>query len=238
LRQIETLPCERCGGAKLPEHPWTYGKWDVPPGRVLVVARPGISEAHVRMGFLGPKRQIPEFYDLRVAETGLSGHFASRLNDVIREKLNLTYNISAGFYFGRNTGTFNVATSTRNEKIGDLLKETNRQLGDFARDGLSEEEVKMAKDYILGSFPIGLQNLYTISNAFFGGVLMGLDPGFMDAFTGRIEKVTAESVRAAVKKHFHLEHLRTVVVGDPAQITPRLEKANIPYIVRQPADFL
>ena len=46
---------------------------------------------------IGPKRDIPEFYDLRVAETILSGYFGSRLNLIVREKLNLTYGISAAF---------------------------------------------------------------------------------------------------------------------------------------------
>lgn len=238
VRGIEKLPCPNCGQPVPQPKRWDFKSWKVPPGHVLLVPRPGIPEAYVKMGFIGPKRKVPEFYDLRVAETILSGTFASRLNQVIREKLNLTYNISAGFYFGNTTGSFLVSTTTRNEKIVELLTQTRKLLDEFVRGDVRDPDLKIAKDYILGSFPLGLQNLYVTANTYFNGVLSELEPDFMDAFSGRIGGVSLESMGAATRKHLKLGEMMTVVVGDPKELKPLLEKAKIKYVVKDAKLFL
>lgn len=238
VRGIEQLPCAACGKPVVRPRALSLPKWRAQPGKALLVSRPGISEAQVRFGFLGPKRDTPEYYDLRVAEVILGGHFASRLNLVIREKMNLTYGIGAGFSFGPSLGTFVVTTSTRNEKIAVLLNEVNRQLADFVRGPISEQEIQMAKDYLTGSFPLGLQNIYAIAGAFFSGRWTGLSADFMDQFQPRIAAVSAESLKAAVQKHFKLGQMKTVIVGDVKALAPVLDRAKISYSVREPADFL
>jgi zinc protease len=238
VRGIEALPCVACGKPVSTPKPYTFPQWRVSHGHVLVLNRPGISEAHVDMGFVGPPRKIPEFYDLRVAETVLSGYFASRMNMVIREKLNLTYGIEAGFHFGDKTGAFSVTTSTRQEKVGELVTQVNKLLQELARDGVTDDELGMAKDYLVGSYPLGLQSLYAVGDAFFNGMLYGLEPQFMDVYTDRIQQVTKQSILAALKKWFHLNQLQTVIVGDAKVIGQRLEKAGIKYVVREPSVYL
>ncbi|MBI3543491.1 MAG: insulinase family protein [Deltaproteobacteria bacterium] len=237
-RGLEALPCPACGKT-IPEP----GPVDLPPARlgkgtVLLVSRPGISEAHVRMGFVGPRRKVAEFYDLRVAETILSGHFASRLNLVIREKLGLTYGINAGFNFGTTVGSFVLSTSTRNDKVGELITQVNKLLAAFVRGEIGEDDLRIAKDYLTGSFPLGLQNVYAIAGSVFGGVLNGLEPAFLDDFQDRVNGVTLESLRAAVRKHVTLDQLKTVVVGDVKALSPRLAKHGLRYVVRKPGEFL
>lgn len=238
VQGLENLPCTECGRQLPLLQKWDFPNWKVPGGNVLLVKRPGISEAHVRMGFIGPKRKIPEFYDLRVAETILSGHFSSRLNLIIREKLNLTYGISANFEFGDSIGTFIVTTSTRNEKVGDLLVQINKLLGNFVEGEISGADVQGAKDYLVGSFPLGLQNMYTVANSFFNGVVNGLNPTFIDDFQEKINLVSVASLKAAVKKYFLLDQMKTVVVGDKKSVGEVLRKKNIQFIEQDPKVFL
>lgn len=238
IKKIEELPCARCG-KKIPNPVvWDIKDWRHPQGQAVVVKRPGVSEAHIRMGFKGPRRKIPEFYDLRIAETILSGYFGSRMNLIIREKLNLTYGISAGFSFGETSGSFDVATSTRNEKIGELIVQTNKLLREFVDKGVTSEELKMAKDYISGSFPLGLQNLYVIATAFFDGKIIGLDSDFMDVYVDKVKGATVESVNAAIQKYFQLKDMITVIAGDASKIEVPLRKAGIRYVVRDPQPYL
>lgn len=233
IRGIESLECRACGTVLAKPRARTVERWKTPAGHVVVLDRPGISEAHVRMGLVGPSRQVPEYYDLIVAETILGGNFGSRLNDVIREKLSLSYGIGAGFKFGWRIGSFHVATSTRNAKIDELLIEVNRLLAVFVEEGPTEQEIAIAKDYLTGSFPIALQNLYSIASTYFEGRINGLDSNFLDEYQTRISATTRESVRAAVKKHLKLGALSTVVVGDAKAITREMKKARIKHVVRQ-----
>lgn len=237
-RRLAALSCVACGTALAQPAVERRREWELPPGEVLVIERPGIPEAHVRMGFIGPKRDIPEFYDLRVAEAILSGYFGSRLNLIIREKLGLTYGIDAGFSFGRTTGVFGVSTSTRNEKIGVLLTEVRKLLEGFVAGDVSDSEIGMARDFLTGSFPLSLQNEYTVAAAFFNGLLNGLRPDFLDVYSPKIKAVTRESLLAAVRKHFRLDRMVTVVAGDSRAIAPRLRKAGIRHQVRRAEVYL
>lgn len=238
LKRIEAMACSACGQQRLPLRSWEFPQWRVPKGAALVLERPGISEAHVRMGFAGPGRKVPEFYDLRVAETILSGHFASRLNMVIREKLNLTYGISGGYGFGPTVGSFVISSSTRNEKVGELIFQTSKLLREFVNGEISEGDVQIAKDYLTGSFPLSLQNIYVIASSFFNGLLYGLQPSFLDDYPKRINEVTLTSLKSAVRKHFRLNDMHTLVVGSSRDIAPRLAERKIKYIVRSPRLYL
>ncbi|MEW6057092.1 MAG: pitrilysin family protein [Bdellovibrionota bacterium] len=238
MRNLELLPCEKCGTAPRKGRKWVFPSWKLARNEVLLLERPGISEAHIRMGFLGPKRLIPEFFELRVAETILSGYYLSRMNQVIREKLNLTYGISAGFDFGAETGIFTISTSTRNEKVSELLLEVNKLMKDFAGGNISQEELQFAKDFINGSFPLALQNRYVIASTFFSGLLNGLPIDFLDTYQSSINKVTLEGLRAAVKKYVRLDQMTTVIAGDPKAISAELRKAKMKYRQEAPRKYL
>lgn len=238
IRGIESLKCEACGRPVPEARARTLERWKAPAGHVIVIDRPGISEAHVRMGMIGPSRHVPEYYDLVVAETILGGHFGSRMNDVIREKMNLSYGIGAGFKFGWKVGAFHVSTSTRNAKADELLLAVNKLLATFADEGPTEQEVEMAKDYLTGSFPLALQNLYSIAGTYFEGRTNGLEPQFLDEYQERVSSVSRVSIRAALKKHLSLAQMSTVVVGDAKAITKEMKKARIKYVVRQAGAYL
>lgn len=238
IKGIEALPCVGCGKVDSARRRWSYDRWRVPPGQAVVLERSGITEAHVRMGFVGPKRRTPEFYDLRVAETILSGPFGSRLNQIIREKLSLAYGVNAGFDFDEETGSFSLSTSTQNEKVGKLILELRKLLAEFATGQVAPAELAASRDYLTGAFPLGLQNIYVIAGSFFGSVLSGLEPDSLDMFQHRVSQVSAESMRAAIVRHFHMNEMITVIVGDTKAMKGSLEKAGIKHVVREPKDFL
>jgi zinc protease len=213
-------------------------RWTVPVGHVVVIDRPGIAEAHVQMGFIGPSRKVPEYHELMVADTVLGGHFGSRLNSVIREKLNLSYAIGGGFRFGWDNGSFSIGTSTQTQKIAKLLRAVNELLAKFVKDGPTEKELKTAQEYLTGSFPLGLQNVYAIADSFFEGRTNGLESDFMDSYSGHVRAVTRESVRDALSRHFKLQKMATVIVGDARLIGKILSKEKIKYVVRDVEKFL
>ncbi len=236
--EIENLECVACSKSLPKTQNWNVKNLRISPKAVLLLNTPELQEAHIRVGFLGPKRKIPEFYDLRVAETILSGHFSSRLNQVFRENLNLTYSISADFSFGSKMGSFIVSSSTHSKKVGVFLKKLDNLMQTFQKGELQQEEIQIAKDYLIGSFPLNLQNLYSVAGQFFHGMLNGLEPNFLDIYRERIGKVTLETIKSAIQKHFHWEKQITVVVGNSKNIESQLKKQKIPFVLKNPQDLL
>lgn len=238
VQLIETLPCHTCGNPKPSVQSWSHKNWEVSEKTILLIPRPGLSQAHIRMGLVGVRRNVPEYYDLHVAETVLSGFFASRMNQVIREKLNLTYSIDASFSFGIETGMFTVSTSTENKNVGALVKKILELLTDFVQNGITQEEIIAAQNYLIGSFPIALQDVFTISSGFFTGMLKGLDKGFLEEYEGRVSLVTPQGVKAALQKYLPLNQLKTVIVGNAPEISKKLKQAKLKYVLRDAKEFL
>lgn len=209
------------------------------PGSVVVVDRPGITEAHLRIGFLGPARNNPQYFDLEVAEAILGGTYGSRLNQAVREKKNLSYAVGASFNYSDSLSTFVVSSSTRNAAIGSLIHEIRRTMNAFIYSGeISDEELSVAKNYLVGAFPLLLQNRYSIARLYFNSLLEGLNDAFLDQYRPGIEAVTMSSLKSAISKHFHWDQAVTVVVGDLKKIRKPLEEAGISFSVRNAVDYL
>ncbi|MDH5752762.1 MAG: insulinase family protein [Deltaproteobacteria bacterium] len=69
----------------------------------------------------------------------------SRLQRVIREEQALVYHIHAGNSAYQDTGSVDIATSVRAERLGDLLEELGREIRLFRERGPEQEEVEQAR---------------------------------------------------------------------------------------------
>lgn len=236
--KIEGLSCLSCG--KPVEKPRTY-RWptlNLNPGSVAVVNRSGFTETYVYMVGRGPKRMIPEYYDLLLAEAILGGNFSSRLVNTLREKLNLTYSVNADFEFSRTSGAIKISTSTKNERLPLLLEVLNTELQEFAKDGVTDDEVARAKEYLLGSFPLGLQNSFMVAERYFRALLDGLPKTVLDDYTWRIGAATSKTVNSAIKKYFKPEEFITVISGDATLIHKQLKSSSKEVVDLQSKDVV
>ena len=229
--ELEKLPCYECGKQLKPVVSAKWKPLDIPEGTLVLVDKKGFSESHVRLIARGPKRKVPEYHDLLVAENILGGTFGSRLTTLLREKLNLTYSVDVNFEFGRELGVFEIATSTRNERLLELLNVLEGELRGFVNDGVKKTEVESAKEYLLGSFPIGLQNSFLVAQRYFRLLLEGLSPKFLDEYPEHIRAVSQESVNAAIRKYFSYDRFISVVVCDAERTKESLKGRKSPVKV-------
>ncbi len=206
---------------------------------VVVIDRPGISDCHLSMGFVGPGMNTPDFFELEVAENILSGPFSSRFNQRVREEMGLSYSIAGVFEYAKSRGTYQVTSAGRTENAGPLVKEIRRVLNSFVYDHqVTDEELGKIKTYMKGSFDLFLQDRYNIAQMFFVTLLNGLPGDFLDIYKKRLDAVTPATLRAAVQRNFNLEGLRIVVVGDGKKIEASLKQAELKSVRKSLSDFL
>lgn len=235
---IEALPCPLCGKPVPRKLKWEYQRFRAAPRRLVLIDSPGLSEAHIEVGMLGPARREPLYHELRLAEAILGGSFSSRLNTSIRERMGLSYGISASFDMDRDFGVLHVSTTTATGQVVALLKALKKELKKFADGDILPDELRGAQDYLTGSFPLALQDNYVIARQFFAGILDGLDPDFLDIYISHISTVTVVGMRRAIRKYFRPDEFLTVVVGDAKTISKGLRAAGIKYEMRKATDFL
>ena len=194
---------------------------------VRVVHRPGAVQTEIRIGHPGAGRRIPDFHAVSVMSAILGGLFNSRMNMKLREEKGYTYGASAGFDLRRSAGPFGTRAAVNTEvtvpAVQDMLAELDR-----IRDGLvTEDELRAARDFLVGIFPLRFETPGAVVGALGGLVSMGLPDDELNLYRPAIEAVSAEQVLAAATTHIQPDRSAIVLVGDADTFAADLEAANL-----------
>lgn len=196
-------------GAPLPTLP------PVQPGeaREEWIAHPA-SQAHILTGVPALARGDADYFPLIVGNYTLGGGgFVSRLTREVREKRGLSYSVYSYFNPMAQPGPFQAGLQTQKEQTDDALKVVRDTVAAFLRDGPSAQELKAAKDNLVGGFALRLDNNKKILDniAMIGFYNLPLD--YLDTWTANVQKVTIEDIKKAFKSKIALDKMSTVVVG-------------------------
>ncbi|MEK6705491.1 MAG: pitrilysin family protein [Bdellovibrionota bacterium] len=199
-------------------------------GQVILVDRPGLNQAYLRVGFRAPLATSPDYYSLSVANALFGEYFNSRLNLIIRDKLGLTYSIHSGFVYRQEEAVFYVSAATKNESVGALLKKITEALYNLRTGPVSDDEVRTAKDYLIGSFPLGVATLESVASRWLSSTQLGLGDDFLGKYTARTALVTQKDVMQALSRHLKTNDAVVVIAGDAHEISKHLTAAGIKNI--------
>src|SRR5690606_23332162 len=89
--------------------------------------------------------------------TIIAGAFTSRLNMTLREKHGFTYGVRSAFVFRRAAGPFVIQTAVASDVTARAIEETLRELSEIRENGVSNDEVRAARDYLKGTLPLEMQ---------------------------------------------------------------------------------
>jgi zinc protease len=198
---------------------------------VRVLHRPGSVQTEIRIGHIGVPRRIPDFHALSVMGAILGGLFNSRLNTKLREEKGYTYGAGAGFDLRRAAGPFAARAAVNTEvtvpAIVDILAELDR-----IRDTpVSDAELKSARDFLVGVFPLRFETPGPVVGALAGLVIHELPDDELARYRPAIEAVTVDAVREAAQKHIRPGSAAIVLVGDVDAFAGDLEAAGLGRLV-------
>ena len=191
----------------------------VPAGGKLVVIRKPIPQSVVVFGQAGLKRDDPDYYVAYVMNHVLGGGgFTSRLTEEIREKRGLAYSVYSYLNPMGRTGLIMGGLGTANAGVATSLALVRSEWQRIARDGVSEDELSAAKQYINGSFPLRLDSTGSIASMLLAIQINKLGIDYIDRRSSLIDAVTGEDVRRVAGNLLAAEKLIVVVVGNPPDL--------------------
>ncbi|HZC33228.1 MAG TPA: pitrilysin family protein [Candidatus Bathyarchaeia archaeon] len=198
---------------------------------IRVLHRPGSVQTEIRIGHIGLPRRIPDFHALSVMGAILGGLFNSRLNTKLREEKGYTYGAGAGFDLRRAAGPFAARAAVNTEvtvpAIVDILAELDR-----IRDTpVTDAELKAARDFLVGVFPLRFETPGPVVGALAGLVIHDLPDDELARYRPAIESVTAEAVQEAARNHIRPDASAIVLVGDADAFGADLETAGLGRLV-------
>jgi predicted Zn-dependent peptidase len=195
--------------------------------RLVVVDKPGASQSVVRCAEVGVARAAPDHDAVALLNAIFGGMFSSRINLNLREVHGFTYGAHSRFDERHGAGPF-VATATVKAEstaasIGELLKEV-RTIRD---DLVSPEELRRAKESLKQALPARFESVDAVTQALSDLVVYDLPIDEYATRAARIDRLTAEDVRKAARRHLHPRALRVIVVGDRSRVEPLLEPLHL-----------
>lgn len=196
-----------------------------------LVTKPGLQQAQIRFGEYGIRRSDPDFLKLRLANVALGGEFGSRLNQRVRDDLGLTYSIYSYFDSRADRGPFAISTFTKNETVGKTVEETLKVLADFVEKGLTEAELRAAKEQMLGQFPKAIETADRLAYNVLVLNYYGVPLSYLQDFNSNVEALSLKEVNEAIHTHLDAKNLRILIYADAERVAGQL-KAYKPVVER------
>lgn len=142
---------------------------------------------------------------------GSSG-FGSRLMEEIRVKRGLAYSAYAHNTFSLyKNGVFGYL-QTKNENEQKAIKLVKEIFADFIKKGVSEDELKSAKSFLLGSEPLHKETLFKRLAIAENEYYLGYELGHFDENLQKIQALSLDDLNAFIATHTELNKLTFAVV--------------------------
>ncbi|MCX8028292.1 MAG: insulinase family protein [Thermodesulfovibrionales bacterium] len=173
-----------------------------------------LTQANIIFGHLGIERQNEDFYAVSVLNYILGGGgFASRLMKTVRDDLGLTYGISSHFTTNKHKGLFSIEVQTKNESAGQVLREILKQIKDIQSNPVSDDELKDAKAFLVGSFPRRFETNRKIADFLPLIEFYRLGDDYIEKYEQYINSVTKEDIMRVAKKYLTQQDYTVVIAG-------------------------
>ena len=171
-----------------------------------------------------------DYYSLQILNHifGASG-FGSRLMEQAREKNGLTYGIYSSLNNSEYLDALTISTSTKNETVGQMLDIIKDEMVKIQTD-ITDEEIKKAKDYIIGSMPLSLTNNDSIASILLNIQLKNRPIHYLDDYKKNIMAVTMDDVLNLAQKLLNPDDMLTIIVGNPETLSNPIEIKEIPNV--------
>ncbi len=170
-------------------------------------------QTHLIIGFRGYHLFHPDRYALGLLAVILGGNMSSRMFISVRERKGLAYYISTHNDLDTDSGSWFTRAGVDNSKVEQAIKTIMKEYQKIVREGVSEEELQKAKDYIKGSARISMESSDEQASFYaFGELLMGKILTLEEKFV-KIDAVTVDDVKRVACETIRSEKLNLALIG-------------------------
>ena len=187
----------------------------IPAGTKPMVIDRDIPQTIALFGVPALPRSHPDFYAAYVMNYILGGDgLTGRLSEEIRQQRGLAYYASSHLSLMLLSSTLLGGFATRNDAAYEAVEVMQAVLKNAAENGFTAEEVANAKEYIIGSFPLELDNQDDRVAYLTSMQLNQLGEDYLQKRNGYFAAVTLDDVNRVAKQLLAPMPL-TVLVGKP-----------------------
>ncbi len=152
------------------------------------------------------------------------GTFTSRLWVKIRDQEGLAYMVDTEIFTMPAGEVIRGRCHTGNKTAYKAIQLIGKVWRTFYEKGVTEQELERAKNYLIGSFPLGLTTTLDMVGSIAYLQHLNFSPDYLKRRKKLLEDVTLEKINAVIHTYFNPQNLIFVVVGNQEDE----EKENTP----------
>ena len=190
---------------------------------VYVIDRAGSAQSNIVIANEGITRTNPDYFPMLLMHTILGANASSRLFMNLREEKGYTYGAYSNLDARRLAGTFRATAEVRTPVTGASLHEFFYELGRIRDDAVSAEELKNAKSYLAGVFPIRIETQDGLIDQLVSIRMYDLPTDYLETYREQINAVSAEDIQRVAQNHVTPDRAAIVIVGDAAEISEQVK---------------
>jgi zinc protease len=199
----------------------------VPPAkgkRLLLIDKPDATQTYFAIGNVGTAINDPDRVAIRVVNTIFGGRFTSELNEALRVESGYTYGARSFFDLRKEPGPFEISSFTKNETTTPAIDLALQVLDKLHKNGVTAEQLSSAKSYIKGQFPPTIETSSQLARRIVVDEYYGLGDDEVNQLEARVDAVTPAIAKQTIEKHFPLDNLVFVLIGNASAIGPAVKK--------------
>jgi zinc protease len=173
-----------------------------------------ITQANINLGHQGIKRDNPDYYAVQLMNYLLGGGFSSYLISTIRDEKGWAYDVGSSFSPSKYAGEFDVSMQTKNEVADQAIEAALAQIRRIREQPVAEQDLKDAKAYLTGSFPLRLDTSRKVVSMLSSIEYYGLGLDYVDRYPALIDAVTVADIQRVAQKYLDPENYALAVVAD------------------------
>jgi predicted Zn-dependent peptidase len=179
----------------------------------VLIEKKDAMQSAIRIGRRLFNKTHPDYFGMQLLNTLLGGYFGSRLMSNIREDKGYTYGIGSGVTSMLYDGFFYISTEVGVDVTAATLTEIYSEIEKIQHELVSEEELELVKNYMLGTFLRSLDGPFALSEKFTSIKDYGLTNEFYMAFVNHIKQAKPGELQQLAQKYLNKADLSELVVG-------------------------
>ena len=144
----------------------------------------------------------------------LGGGLSSRLVQRVRTELGFTYGISSYELLLVDTGALLIGSGLKKDTFYQGLVEIVNVIKLMKKDGITKEELALAKESTKGGYAIDLEDHHTLNGFLSSRKLLYGKPISYEEFARNIDNVKVNDVEELIAEIFTLDRFSLAVVGE------------------------
>lgn len=170
-------------------------------------------QTHLVIGFRAFNMYDKKMPALKLLSTILGNGMSSRLFQKMRDKLGICYYVRANINDLTDHGSFIVSAGVDSARVEEGINGILEEFKKIRDEKVSNEELRKAKDYLIGNIYLSLESSDSLANFYGGQEIFRQEIKTPKDLEKEIEKVTAGDIQKVAKEIIQNKKLNLAVVG-------------------------